>query len=107
MFNNIYVQRIMDANNEMPEADLIKYKAELEDMVATFEGTVPGSRGFGLDNNYVDETPEDIANDMIIDLQNKCAEFIPELRVDAIGVVEADEHGNLGLSITIELKEEE
>lgn len=105
MMQHIHVQRIIDANNEMTQAELIKYRAELEALIANIEGTIPGSRGFGLRNRYVDAPPGDIENNIILELADKCDTYIPEISVDQAKVVHIGIDGNVSLELTISMRE--
>lgn len=107
MVQHIHIQRIIDANNEMPRADLVKYKAELEALIANIEGTIPGSRGFGLQNQYIDAPPGDIANSLVVELADKVDSFIPEISVDQVDVAETGADGNVSVNLTISMREGE
>lgn len=107
MIQHIHIQRVIDANNNLSQANLIKYKAELETMIANIEGTVPGSRGFGLQNSCVDAPPGDIANTLIIELADKCGIYIPAISVDQVKIADVDEKGNVSVELTITMREGE
>ena len=107
MVQHIHIQRIIDANSEMPRADLVKYKAELEALIANIEGTIPGSRGFGLQNQYIDAPPGDIANSLVMELADKVDTFIPAISVDKVDVAETGVDGNVSVNLTISMREGE
>ena len=106
MIQHIHIQRIMNANSEMSNADLIRYKSQLEALLTSFEGTIPGSRGFGLQNRYVDTPPGDIANLMVMELADKCAVYIPAISVDQVKVHDVNTD-RISIDVTISLKEDE
>lgn len=107
MVQHIHIQRIQDAHSDMSDADLVRFKAQLEALIANIEGTIPGSRGFGLENRYVDAPPGDIANLMVMELADKCDTYIPAISVDQIDILDAGEDGNVSIALTISLREEE
>ena len=107
MVQHIHIQRIIDANSEMPRADLVKYEAELEALIANIEGTIPGSRGFGLQNQYIDAPPGDIANSLVMELADKVDTFIPAISVDQVDVAETGADGNVSVNLTISMREGE
>ena len=107
---HIQVQRIIDANSNLSQADLVKYKAELETLLANIEGTIPGSRGFGMANQYIDAPPGDVANMMAMELADKCAIYIPAISVDQVQLVSTEgteKTGAIQVELTISAGEEE
>lgn len=105
MMQHIRIQRIIDANSEMSQVDLIKYKGEFEALLASIAGTIPGSRGFGLQNRYIDEPPVNIINSLVIDLADKCDEFIPAISVDQVKILGTNVSGNVSLELIINMRE--
>lgn len=105
--DHIKVQRLIDANDSLTQAGLIRYKAELETLISNIEGTIPGSRGFGLSNNYLDNTPGNLANDLAVELADKCEEYIPEISVDQVSLSEIGTDGTVSIALSISTKEDE
>lgn len=79
--------------------DLEKYDASLKALMVTPEGTMPGSRGFGLKRNFMSKTPEEAANILAVEMAEKVAEFIPEIEV--LGVEGDPKEGGLKANIFI------
>ena len=107
MIQHIHIQRIIDANGSMSAFDLIRYKAQLEALITNIEGTIPGSRAFGLQNRYIDAPPGDIANQMVIELADKCDTYIPAISVDAVKILDVKADGNLDIELSISMREGE
>lgn len=107
MIQHIHIQRIIDANSDLSQAELVKYKAQLEALIANIEGTIPGSRGFGLQNRYVDTPPGDIANILVMELADKCDTYIPAISVDQIKIADIETDGNVSIELTISIREGE
>ena len=61
--------------------DVQRYDAQLKALIVTKEGTLPGSRGFGLDAGITDLGTVESVNLLTLELSNKVDEFIPEITV--------------------------
>lgn len=70
------------------------------------EGTLPGSRGFGLDPDILDQTPEDALNLFAMDLQEKVEKFIPGIGIANVTGQMGDE-SSLETQIYIERRDTE
>ena len=107
MIQHIKIQRIIDSSAKLPDADLVRYKGQLEDLLGSIEGSIPGSRGFGLENRYLDAPSGGIANLLVMDLAEKCEKYIPAISVDEVKVDSGKAlQGELPITITISLTEE-
>ena len=47
------------ASGDIDYEELEGYDEQLQCLISTMEGTLPGSRGFGLDPDILDQTPEE------------------------------------------------
>ena len=65
------------ASGDIDYEELEAYDEQLQCLISTVEGTLPGSRGFGLDPDITDKTPDDALNLFAMDLQEKVEKFIP------------------------------
>lgn len=74
---------------------------QLKALILTAEGTLPGSRGFGLPAESLDATPNEAINLFTMELSEKVDEFIP---VIAVSGIEADgnEKGELTVQVFVE-----
>lgn len=75
-------------------------------LISTMEGTLPGSRGFGLDPDILDQTPEDALNLFAMDLQEKVEKFIPGIGIANVTGQMGDE-SSLETQIYIERRDTE
>ena len=69
------------ASGDIDYEELEEYDEQLQCLISTMEGTLPGSRGFGLDPDILDQTPEDALNLFAMDLQEKVEKFIPGIGI--------------------------
>ena len=61
--------------------DVERYDAQLKALVLTTEGTLPGSRGFGLEAGILDLGVTQSVNLMALELSKKVDLYIPEITV--------------------------
>ena len=69
------------ASGDIDYEELEAYDEQLQCLISTVEGTLPGSRGFGLDPDIKDKTPDDALNLFAMDLQEKVEKFIPGIGI--------------------------
>lgn len=81
--------------------DAEKYNAQLKALILTPEGSLPGSRGFGLSMDFLSRPAEEAVNIMALELEEKLKEFIPEITVASIEG-EANPQGAMDVKILIE-----
>lgn len=62
-------------------SDFGRVSSNLRALIVSMEGTIPGSRGFGLSGTAVDLIPEDARNSFLRELDEKVEEYIPEIRI--------------------------
>lgn len=86
--------------------DVERIDANLRSLLVSVEGTIPGSRGFGLNPDIVDLNPDDARNDFAEDLDEKIEIYMPEIAVAELDY-EADTNGCMGLTIGITASEAE
>ena len=65
------------------------------------KGTIPGSRGFGLEGKFLDLPPREAANQLAVELQSAARQYIPEINIVQIRE-QSDENGRMIAVITIE-----
>lgn len=71
-------------------SDLDKYHQQLRTLILTPAGSVPGNRGFGISFDYIDMPPNQAANFLAMELQEKLPDIIPEIQVDEVKCTEYD-----------------
>ena len=76
-------------------SDFGRIDRNLKTLITSLEGTIPGSRGFGLSADITDLRPDYARNDFAEELDEKVEQFIPEARIadveydtDTSGVME-------------------
>ena len=70
--------------DEMSDFDRIN--SNLKALVLSREGTIPGSRGFGLSEDFLNAPPLDAASDIAAELDEKCEDYIPEITIDKVEI---------------------
>lgn len=64
--------------------DLKRIDAELRSLMLAAEGTIPGSRSFGLTRDFLSIPPHEAANLLAIELEEKVETYIPEITIASI-----------------------
>lgn len=67
------------STNGMNDAE--KYNAQLKALILTPEGTLPGSRGFGLPMDFLSKPVQEAINIMALELEEKLQQFIPAITI--------------------------
>ncbi len=95
---------MIDVNNVIlkseEEIDLEIYNDKIQALLFTIEGTLPGSRGFGIPMRALSKPQAIAANTMVAELAAKVDTFIPEVRVvgaTTTGTIDGD------LDITLQI----
>lgn len=90
------------STNNVPELDRID--TQLKALLLSAEGTIPGSRGFGLERQFMSRPPNEAINLLAMELEEKVEEFIPEITIaNAEGIVHMD--GAIEATIYVERRE--
>lgn len=88
--------------SEDPELDPEVYRDRIEALVITREGTLPGSRGFGLTGNFISKNPTKAANILAVELADKAALYLPEVEIRSVELADHDEeNGSAEIRILI------
>lgn len=75
--------------------------SQIKALILSMVGTIPGSRGFGLEREFISRPPQEALNLLAIELEEKLEEYIPEVTVaNAEGKVNGD--GSIEPTIYIE-----
>jgi phage baseplate assembly protein W len=74
----------------------------LRNILSIPEGSIPLSRGLGLDWNNISTVAEDLENDYATDIMEKVEEFEPRVEVTEVEF-KHDSDGETNVNITIEL----
>lgn len=87
------------SNDGLP--DIERIDAQLKALILTAEGSIPGSRGFGLPHDFISMRSRDAQNVIAIELEEKVAEFIPEITIASVKA-EVSLDGKLTAQIQVE-----
>lgn len=87
------------STDDLPEIKRID--AQLKALILSIAGTIPGSRGFGLEREFMSRPPHEALNLLAIELEEKVEQYIPEITIANIeGTVYAD--GSIEPTIYVE-----
>jgi len=86
-------------------SDFERIDAILRSLIVSIEGTIPGSRGFGLSGASTDLRPEEARNLFYMELDEKVEKYIPEIRIEDVEL-ETTVEGGLSLRIFVEANDD-
>lgn len=90
---------IMSASGDTQGIERID--SQIKALILSMVGTIPGSRGFGLEREFISRPPQEALNLLAIELEEKLEEYIPEVTVANVeGKVNGD--GSIEPTICIE-----
>ena len=105
MLKYVNLARVENLSNEMTPEELQHYHVQLQCLIGSTEGTIPGSRGFGITRDALSQ-PSPIARNMIsMDITRKVDIYIPEIDVfRTVGTINEGNptDGTLNMDIQIE-----
>ena len=81
--------------------DFERIDRNLKTLIVSLEGTIPGSRGFGLSVDITDMHPEYARNEFAQQLDEKIEQYMPEIRIADIDY-EMNIEGIMSVRIYIE-----
>lgn len=87
--------KIISTDN-MPELNRID--TQLKAIILSMEGTIPGSRSFGLAREFMSRPSYEAINLFAIELEEKVEQYIPEI---TIANVEGTVHNDGSMEVTI------
>lgn len=67
-----------------PDTEDEALNTRLNALILSTEGTLPGNRNFGLQRNFLSRPPQQAMNLFAIELQEKVAEYMPEVSIKAV-----------------------
>lgn len=94
------INEITNTDGDIELEDLEKANDIIEAMMITREGSIPGSRGFGLSQIFLDMPAPDAINMIAVELASKMDEYLPDLELQDIKE-STDTDGTLALSFYI------
>lgn len=90
------------SSSTVPADDMLRYRVQMTALLGTIEGTIPGSRGFGVSADVIDLPPMRVRNRLAVDLAEKANQYIERIYVQSVDILDTDEGGNLKVGVTIE-----
>lgn len=94
------INQIKDADGSIEPEELDLANDIIESIMITRKGSIPGSRGFGLSQIFVDMPAPDAINMITVELAEAMDEYLPELELQDIKGNQ-DSDGVLALDIYI------
>jgi len=82
---------VIESVNLDDMSDFDRINENLKNLILSTEGTIPGSRGFGLSPEIVDLNPLDAKNILYASLDEKVETYIPEILIEDVDI-EKDEN---------------
>ncbi|MCU6685659.1 hypothetical protein OCV99_03645 [Dorea acetigenes] len=93
---------IANAGNDV---DIGRIDTELKSLILTTEGTIPGSRGFGLAGEFLSMIPNEAANVLAIELEEKVETYIPEITIANVENCSTDPMEKMDVKIHVERRD--
>lgn len=81
-----------------------RYQRRISALVSSIVRSIPGSRGFGLSGDFLDENVNEVAGAVASELQEQLDIYIPEISIESVDA-EAGTDGRVELSIYIERRD--
>jgi len=81
------------------------YIFRLETLIHSVEQTIPGSRGFGLPQDYLDLPLTEAENMFAAELQDKVEQYIPEISISEVAAEVDGLSGKMELTVKIERRQ--
>lgn len=85
--------------------DIQRIDAELKALILATEGMIPGSRNFGLAGEFLTRPPLEAANLLAIELEEKVAEYIPEITIASVEMRPTKTLGSMSVTIYVERRD--
>lgn len=89
----------------MEGLDIQRIDAELKTLILSTEGTIPGSRNFGLAGDFLTRPPLEAANILAIELEEKVAEYIPEITIASVELHPSTSLDSMAATIYVERRD--
>ena len=96
----IRINQIKDADGTIEPDELELANDIIEAMMITRKGSIPGSRGYGLTQIFIDMPGPDAINMITVELAEAMDEYIPTLELQDVSAT-TDTDGTLALDIRI------
>lgn len=85
--------------------DIQRIDTELKALILATEGMIPGSRNFGLAGEFLTRPPLEAANLLAIELEEKVAEYIPEITIASVEMRPTKTLGSMSVTIYVERRD--
>jgi hypothetical protein len=87
-------------------SDFERIHTNIRALIMSVEGTIPGSRGFGISPDIVDLNPMDARNMLHMSFDEKVEEYIPEIMIEDLDIKKDEDSENYNLTLFIRPNEE-
>lgn len=99
--NYMRLEDIIDLDGVLNTKQLQKIDQIIQALLITRQGTIPGSRSFGLSGTAVDAPHPAALNTITVDLAEQIAQYAPDVQLDRVEATEIGADGVLGLTVYI------
>lgn len=93
------LKEIIDTDGVLDPERLQTIDQIIQSLLITRQGTVPGSRSFGLPGMFLDAPSHDAINLITVDLAEQFAKYAPEVQITKVEPTTTGTDGMLGLKI--------
>ena len=90
------------SSNTVPADDMLRTRVQMTALLGSIEGTIPGSRGFGVSPDVIDLPPLRVRNRLAVDLAEKTNKYIERIYVQGVDILDTDTGENLNVGVHIE-----
>lgn len=91
----------IESLDDMSASEIQQIDIRLRTLLLCMIGTIPGSRDFGMNGDYLDEPIDVAANELASALQERVDVYIHEISVESVNIT-YDLNGKLETTIKIE-----
>lgn len=95
------LDQIIDIDGVINTQKLNTINQIIQAILITRQGTIPGSRSFGLPGLFVDSPPPAAASLIAVDLAEQVDKYAPDVHIDRVEVTTTGEKGILGLTVYV------
>lgn len=95
------LNQIIDTDGVLDPERLQTIDQIIQALLITKQGTIPGSRSFGLPGALVDSSTRDAINMITVDLAEQLEQYAPEVQITKVEPVSTEIDGTLGLKVYI------
>ena len=95
------LNQIIDIDGVINTQKLSTINSIIQALLITRQGTIPGSRSFGLPGLFVDSPPPAAASLIAVDLAEQIDKYAPDVHINRVEINQTGEDGVLGLTVYV------